>query len=161
MAAGNAKIFSTNDQAGSRLDYFTATVFAAGTLNGSAEGIVGFPPSGGNGWKLVDVILACGVNGTHADASLTATVEKNTDGGTSALATAPVIAAAASTGRKSTGIAGTGITAAVVEDDGSENFEDTDVAFVTMSETGSAGTDPSDVSATLVFVRKQDFDPNF
>lgn len=167
MAVQTAFVSSTNDRQGKREEVFVATAFTAGTLNGSTEHIVNLPPSGkdavtaGNGWRLKKVVLDVGVPGTHADASLTATVEKNTDGGTSALTTAPVIAAAAGTGaRKTTNAAGTGITLAVIAA-AEQDFADTDRAFVTITETGSAGTDPADVSVKLVFVRLQDWDQDF
>lgn len=166
MAVITAKTPS-NDRLGTREEVFVATAFTAGTLNGSTEHIVNLPPSGkdavtaGNGWRLKACILDVGVPGTHADASLTATVEKNTDGGTSALTTAPVIAAAAGTGaRKTTNAAGTGITLAVISST-EQDFADTDRAFVTITETGSAGTDPADVSVKLVFSRLADFDQDY
>lgn len=168
MAAGNAYI-NTNDRNGQKRDIFVATVAAAGALNGAVEGIVSLPPSGadgisaGNGWELLKADIAVGVNTTWTDGVITVSVEKNTDGGTSAFTTAPAIGDGAGTGRRSTAVDTTDVTAAVIKTDGGEDFADTDVAFVTLSESGSAGggADPSDVSVRLVFGRKQDFDPNF
>ena len=167
MAASYATL-QTNDQPGLRRDLFSATVFTAGTLNGSTEHIVGLPYSdregdgAGNGWELIAVVLSAGVNTTHTDTvpQITATVEKNTDGGTSALATAPVIANTAGTGRRTTGAAATGITQAVMSaTEANKRFADNDTAFVTITETGGSGTDPSDVSCTLTFARLQNWDP--
>lgn len=162
------------DKEGIVADFITVTVPAVGTVNGSIEGGVLLPFSGsvissaqvpslatGNGWELLNVIVSVGVNTTHTDGAITATVEKNTDGGTSALATAPVISDDAGTGFKTTAVAGTGITAAVVSaTEANRRFADGDVAFVTITETGSGGTDPSDIFCALTFARLQDFNPN-
>lgn len=169
MAAGAAYIEHTNDDNGRRRDIFIADVSAAGTLNGSVERIVSLPPSAadgvsvGNGWELIAVDISVGVNSTWTDGVITCTVEKNTDGGTSALTTAPSIEDAAGTGRRTTKAgAATGIVVAVINT-AANDFADSDEAFVTLTETGSAGggADPSDVSVRLVFGRVQDFDPNF
>ena len=165
MAVSNA-IYKTNDQNGQRVDTFVATVGTAGTLNGSVEGMITFPPSGadgvtaGNGWDLVKTDIMAGVNTTHTTTvSITATVEKNTDGGTSALTTAPILLDTAGTGRRTTVSAGTGITVGVPVDGAAGTFADSDVAFVTLTEAGTGGADPSDVCVRLVFARQQDFDP--
>ncbi len=158
MAAGYATVI-TNDKGGRQNDKFFATVALAGTLNGSTEGIVVLPAAT-NGWELTDVVLTTGVNTTHTTGvSFTATVEKNTDGGTSALTTNPALLDTAGTGRKTTATAGTGITPAVIKTDGSKDFASYDAAFVTISEAGTLGADPSDVAVFLEFTRKQDFDP--
>lgn len=164
MAAGFARVYSNDLH--NHFDFYSATVSAAGTLNGSVEQIVGFPSSSvggvlaGNGWELVSVVVSAGVNTTHTDGAITATVEKNTDGGTSALATAPILSDDAGTGRKTTFSAGTGITVGVVSaTEANRRFADSDVAFVTLSESGSSGTDPSDVAVVLNFKRIQDYDP--
>lgn len=161
----------SNDSTGKRADVFVATISAAGTLNGGVEGIVNFPPSGadgasaGSGWQLVSANVNVGVNTTHDTTSplISLTVEKNTDGGTSALLTAPSISNAAGTGRKTTESgAATGIVPAVLSATASASiFADSDTAFLTLLEAGSNGTDPSDVSGKVVFVRLQDFDQDF
>lgn len=167
MAASFATAPS-NDQAGIRKEVITFTGYTAGTLNGAAEHIFQLPRSGaqglvaGNGWELIDVVLAVGVNTTHDMTTplISATVEKNTDGGTTALATVPSLDNTAGTGRKTTRTAGTGIIPAVIHaTQANRRFADDDVAFVTVLEAGSNGTDPSDVSVQLSFARIQDFDP--
>lgn len=164
MAAGLVKIQdNASREEGYSNKLFVATVKYAGELNGSVEDIIGFPTSAG-GWRLTRMSLAAGVNTTHdTSASITATVEKNTDGGTSALDTAPVITNAAGTGRKvidSNDSNGTGLTKAVPTTTvANSTFADSDVAFVTLTEAGSGGTDPSDVSVVLEFTEVQDFDP--
>jgi len=166
MAASYGQRLS-NDKQGVREDTFSATLYNAGALNGSFEGIVGLPYSGadgqtsGNGWELRAVILGAGTNTTHDTTdSITATVEKNSDGGTNALATNPVLDSDAGTGAKNTASSGDGVTQAVVHGtEANRQFSDGDMAFVTVTEAGSGGTDPSDVFVTLTFARIQDYDP--
>jgi hypothetical protein len=165
MAAGFAKVYSNDLH--NHFDFHTVTLAAAGTLNGAVEGIYGFPPSSvggvlaGNGWELISAVISAGVNTTHTDpGDITATVEKNTDGGESALETAPHLLSTAGTGRRTTFTAGTGITVGVPDTvEANRRFADSDVAFVTLSETGSAGTDPSDVAVVVTFKRIADYDP--
>ncbi len=163
MAAGLVKIQDTaSREEGYSNKLYTATVYSAGALSGSSEHIVGLPTSAG-GWQLTRVSLAAGVNTTHSTAaSITATVEKNTDGGTAALSTNPSITDAAGTGREvidSNDSSGTGLTPAVIDTD-NDDFVDSDVVFVTITEAGSGGSDPEDISVTLDFTELQDFDPN-
>lgn len=164
MAAGLVK---QQDNASREEGYsnkqFTATVYNAGTLNGAFEGIIGFPFSAG-GWRLTGVKLAVGVNTTHSSsATIGVTIAKNTDGGTTCLATEPAITDSAVGGRivaDSNDADATGVTIAVVHGTTANiDFVDSDVAFLTITEAGTGGTDPSDVSVTLDFTEKQDFDP--
>lgn len=155
------KIGGVNDTAHTREDRIFFNGFTAGTQNGAVEYIFQLPDFGkGYSWKLVDVNISVGVNTTHSSAGLiNLTVEKNTDGGTSALTTSPSISDAAGTGRRTTANgAATGIIAAVIDDDES-TFDPGDTAFVTVLEAGSGGTDPSDVSVCLEFQRISNFTP--
>lgn len=167
MAKVNA--FSpSNDKSGKRVDLFVASVDVAGTFTGTAEKIVNFPPSGadgtsaGSGWQLLSANVNAGVNTTHSTATplISLTVEKNTDGGTSALLTAPSVSNADGTGRVSTE-AGDGTPFALSATASASVFADSTVAFLTLAETGATGVDPSDVSGKVVFVRIQDTDQDF
>ena len=162
MAVGNA-VLLTNDKSGKKQDRIYFSGGTPGTLNGSTEFGFVLPRDPNNGsdasWKLTDVILRVGTNTTHSDGVITISVEKNDDGGTSALTTAPAISDDAGTGNRSTKAAATGITLAVVKTDADGEFDEGDLAFVTLTETGSGGTDPSDVFFELEFTRQQDFNP--
>jgi len=162
MATQNA-ILQTNDRGGKRLDRLIFTGGTPATLNGATEFGFVLPTSPVNegvshSWKLAKVIISVGVNTTHSDGAITLSVEKNTDGGTSALTTTPTILDDAGTGFRSTRSPGTGITQAVPAAGADGKFAPGDVAFVTLSESGAGGTDPSDVFFILEFTRQSDFD---
>ena len=170
MAVQFAKI-PTNDAAGQKTDTFCITVGPAGALAAAAEAKFVLPPSGadgisaGNGWVMAaPPLLDVGVNTTHTTSTplVSATVEKNTDGGTSCLATIPQITNAAGTGRKTTAATATGITPAVLSATAADyTFADGDAVFVTLLETGATGADPEDVVLRLIFKRKADFDQDY
>jgi len=165
MAASYA-FFSSNDKQGKRRDFISFHVSNPGTLNGAVEYIGSLPASGvdgqtlGNGWELVAAEVGALVNTTHdTSESITATVEK-TDGGTSMLATAPVITAASGTGAQNSSDGGTedvrGVPSAT---EANKRLADFGGFIVTLTEAGSGGTDPSDVYAVVTFARLQDFNP--
>lgn len=163
--------YITNDKQGKKVDTFCISVGAAGALAAAGEAKFVLPPSGadgiseGNGWILAaPPLLDVGVNTTHTTSTplVSATVEKNTDGGTSCLLTIPQITNAAGTGRKTTAATATGITPAVLSATAADyTFADGDAVFVTLLETGATGADPEDVSLRLVFKRQADFDQDF
>ena len=164
MAIGQAYIL-TNDKEGKAPHKLYFSNGVAGTLNGASEFGFVLPqaPNGNNSndydWLLTDVILTAGTNTTHSDGAITLSVEHDGDGGT-AVADAPEITDNAGTGAVSTVAAGTGISQFVFdEEDESFYFEAGEQVFVTLSESGSGGTDPSDVFFVLEFTRRQDFDP--
>ena len=156
MATQTAKLL-TNDRAGYTTQKLVFSGGTPGTLNGATE--FGFVLPAGS-WRLTEVTLAAGVNTTHTTSTplITLSVEKNTDGGTSALTTAPSLDNTAGTGYKSTIATATGIVVGVPKTDADGLFTQGQVAFVTLSETGASGTDPSDVFFNLVFTRDSDFD---
>lgn len=162
MAAASAKIL-TNDQQGYKVDRLVFTGGQPATLNGAVEFGFVLPtdPAGSSdaSWKLKKANIRVGTNTTHSDGVITLSIEKNDDGGTSALTTAPAISDDAGTGNRSTKAAATGITEAVVKTDADGEFDEGDLCFVTLSETGSGGTDPSDVFFCIEFERQQNFDP--
>lgn len=159
-AAGT--IGGVNDTVQTRSDRIYFQGFNPSTQNGAVE--YGFQlPHGGKSysWKLVAVNISVGTNTTHDTGGLiNLTVEKNTDGGTAVLTTSPSISNAAGTGhRTTTNGAATGIVAAVIKSDGEEIFDPGEIAFVTVTEAGSGGTDPSDVGVMLEFERVSNFTP--
>lgn len=144
MANNSQRKYTTNDlTAVAELSFFTGGT--AGTLNGSTEFVFVAPCAGELDARPIDISV--GTNTTHSSsASITATVEKNGDGGTDMLATAPVITDAAGTGQKDTATTGTGITqSARSATEANYTFAAGDIIFVTLTEAGSGGTDPSDV----------------
>lgn len=165
MAASTA-IFQSNDKAGQVADLITFVIQNAGTLNGAVEYIGALPASGvdgqtlGNGWELVAAEVGALVNTTHdTSASITATVEK-TDGGTSMLATAPVITNASGTGAQNSSDGGTGDVRGVPSaTQANKRLADFAGFIITLTEAGSGGTDPDDVYAVVTFKRLQNFDP--
>lgn len=107
------------------------------------------------------LILSVGTNGTHADFDLTATLEKNGDGGTSMLATAPHILNDAGTGFRTTAAAGTGLTLSAPSATlANKRFAKGDILFVTLSESGSGGAEVADVGFVLLVHRLGDKDPD-
>ena len=159
-AAGT--IGGVNDTVQTRSDRIYFYGFTTATLNGSTEHIWTAPAGGKSySWRLKDIILSVGVNTTHdTAASITVTAEKNTDGGTSALTTAPVITNAAGTGVASTAEGTvTGITPTVVKTTSDAVFDPGQTCFFTLTEAGSGGTDPSDVSFVAEFERVSNFTP--
>lgn len=132
----------------------------AGTLNGAAEYGFVAPEAGELDARPIDISV--GVNTTHSSsASITASLEKNTDGGTSMLATAPVITDGAGTGFKTTAVTGTGITQSVRSaTQANHRFAAGDVLFLTLTEAGSGGTDPSDVFFNIRWHPLTDNDPD-
>lgn len=158
--------FQSNDKAGQVRDLISFHISNPGSLNGSVEYIGSLPASGidgrtlGNGWELVAAEVGALVNTTHDNAeSITATVEK-TDGGTSMLATAPVITAASGTGPQNSSDGGTEDVRGVAHAaEANRRLADYSGFIVTLTEAGSGGTDPSDVYAVVTFARIQNFDP--
>lgn len=159
MAVGLATVV-TSDKAGKQNDKFSATVSIPGTLGASTEAII-MLPAATNGWELSAVVLAAGVNTTHSTGGLvSATVEKNTDGGTSALTTNPSMDDT-QTGRQTSANGLAGNTAAVIKTDGGEDFASYDTAFVTVTQAGSGGAAALDTSVLVEFTRKADYDPDY
>jgi hypothetical protein len=132
--------------------------FTAGALNGSFEACFVAPWAG----ELDDnpVILSVGVNTTHDTAvSITATLEKNGDGGTNMLATNPVLLDTAGVGQVDTAVAGTGVTVSAPSATvANKQFAKGDLLFVTVTEAGTGGADPSDVAVAVFAHRLQDAD---
>lgn len=168
MAASYAT-HSSNDHQGNVGDFITFNAFKATTLGGSVEFVFGLPASGvdgqttGNGWELVAAEVGALVNTTHdTSESITATVEK-TDGGTSMLATAPVITAQSSASAGAVANSANGGTEAVrgvaSATQANKRLSDFGGFIVTLTEAGSGGTGASDVYAVVTFQRLQDYNP--
>lgn len=157
MALGWRK-YQTNDLvAKAEVKVFTGGT--AGTLNGATE--FGFIAPEDGELDTLPVVIRAGTNTTHTDGAITATLEKNSDGGTSMLATAPVLSDDAGTGSKSTQAAGTGVTLSAPSATlANKRFEAGDLLFVTLSESGSGGTDPSDVFFAVRWHPLTDNDPD-
>lgn len=145
---------------GSKGQYTFAIPFSGGTmgtLNGSTE--FGFVAPWDGELDDNPLILSVGTNTTHSDGEITATLEKNGDGGTSMLATAPSILNDAGTGARNSAATATGITKSAPSATlANKRFSKGDMLFVTLSESGSGGTDPSDVAFVILAHRLGDVD---
>ena len=164
MAAGFAQ-FQSNDKAGQIADLFTYQAFKATTLGGSVEFVGAVPASGvdgqtlGNGWELVACEVGALTNTTHdTSESITATVEKS-DGGTSMLATDPVLTSAAGTGPRSSAQGTESVRGVPDATEADRRLADFGGFIITLTEAGSGGTGASDVYAVVTFKRVQNFDP--
>lgn len=132
----------------------------AGTLNGAVEFLFVAPEAGELDARPLDI--SAGTNTTHTTTvSITATLEKNGDGGTNMLATAPVLLDTAGTGFRTTAVAGTGITQSARSATlANYRFAAGDILFVTLTEAGTGGTDPSDVGVAVRWHPLTDNDPD-